>query len=101
MSGNNHLIVDENDTRRVTAYFYNQAGTATNPTTTTYAYRKPTQTESAGTTGTPTNSGTGTYYVDVAFDTPGLWFIEMRGTGNGVNQVETYTVDVKRSNVRV
>lgn len=103
MSGNNHLIVDENDVWTLDVYFRNQAGTLTTPVTTTYAQRKPTQTEGTGTTTTSgwTTAGVGHLTRPITFDTPGLWYLEARGAGNSVDDVQTWTIDVRRSNVRV
>jgi hypothetical protein len=103
MSGNNHLIVDEGDTRRVTMTFANAAGVLTNPITVTWAQRTPTQTETGGTAVTAgwTNVSAGVYTREVAFTVPGLYFCEARDTGNGVDQREMFTIEVRRSMVRV
>jgi hypothetical protein len=103
MSGNNHLIVDEGDTRRVTMTFVNATGVLTNPSTVTWAQRTPTQTETGGTSVTTgwTNASTGVYTREVSFTVPGLYFCEARGSGAGVDQRETFTIEVRRSMVRV
>lgn len=96
MSGENHQIADQGDTIRLTAVFTNMAGQLANPTTVTFAQRTPTQTATGGTTTTSgnTNTSTGVYIRDVALASAGLWQFEMRGTGNGVDQVVRYAVDV-------
>lgn len=103
MSGENHQIADQGDTVRLTARFRNQAGALTNPSTVTFAQRTPTQTATGGTsTGTgTTNTSTGIYIRDVALTSPGLWQFELRGVGNGVDQVVRYAIDVLARGVDV
>jgi hypothetical protein len=103
MSGNNHTTVEENDTRTVSVTFRNQTGTLTNPTTISWAQRTPTQLENTGTVVTTgwTTPSTGVYTRTVAFTTPGLWQCEARGAGNGVDDIQTFNFEVRRSTVRV
>jgi hypothetical protein len=96
MSGDNHQIADQGDTVRLTATFRNTSGALTNPSTITFAQRTPTQTAAQATVTTSgnTNVSTGIYVRDVPLATAGLWQFEMRGTGNSVDQVIRYAVDV-------
>lgn len=103
MSGNNHAIVDEGDTVTITVTWRNQSGALTTPSTTTWASRTPTQTEAGGTTTTTgwTTASTGVQTRTQAFTVPGLHRFEARGAGNGVDDVQTFAFDVRRSTVRV
>lgn len=104
MSGNNHLIVDEGDTITLTFTFRDNSGALVTPGTTTFAQRTPTQTETGGTTTTTgwTTVSTGVQSRTVTLSTPGLWQFEARGSGlNSDSGVQTVTIDVRRSNVRV
>lgn len=104
MSGYNHAIADENDTFTFYAYFRNYStGALESPSTVTFSYRTPAQTEAQGTTTaaiTPTS--TGYYIVNLALTVAGLWRGEFRATGGGVVDTRVlWTVEVKRSPVRV
>lgn len=103
MSGNNHLVLDEGDVWLMRVYFYNTSGALATPTTTTFAQRKPSQDETSGTTSTSgwTTVSTGYLTRSVTLDEPGLWRFEARGAGNSVDQREVFSVEVRRSAVRV
>lgn len=102
MSGNNHQIANENDTVLLTFTFYNTAGVLATPTTTTFAQRTPAQAETGGTAVTTgwTTASTGVQTRTVALTSPGLWRFEARGVGNSVDDVQTYTIDVRRAVIR-
>lgn len=62
---------------RVSAAFANNAGTAADPSTVTYKYRKPGSTTVTslvyGTDAEVVKDSTGNYHVDLELDTAGLW----------------------------
>lgn len=102
MSGSNHQIANENDTVLLTFTFYNTAGALATPSTTTFAQRTPAQTETGGTAVTTgwTTASAGVQTRTVALTSPGLWRFEARGVGNSVDDVQTYTIDVRRAVIR-
>lgn len=96
MTGNNHQTVPLGSVRTIEVYWFNQAGALATPSTTTWAQRKPTQTEAdrtAVTTGWTTVS-TGRQTRDVTLDEPGLWSCEARGAGNSVDDVQQFFIEV-------
>lgn len=103
MPGNQYAVVDEGDTFLLSVTWRNSSGVLATPTTTTYAQRTPTQTETSGTAVTTgwTTASTGVQTRTILFNAPGLWSIEARGAGNNVDDVQRYFFDVQRSRVRV
>jgi hypothetical protein len=104
MSGNQHTIADEGDTVTLTVTWRNASGTLTTPSTNTYAVRTPAQTEAGATAAVTTGwttASTGIQTRTVLLNVAGLWRIECRGAGNGVDDVQVFTYDVRRSLVRV
>jgi len=103
LTGNNHLIFDEGDVYLMDVTFYNTSGALTTPSSTTFAQRKPSQTETGGTAVTTgwTTVSTGRLTRPITLDEPGLWRLEARGAGNSVDQRYTFAIEVRRSAVRV
>lgn len=101
MTGNNHQTVPLGAVRRIEVFWYNTSGALATPSTTTWAQRKPSQTEAARTTVTSgwTTVSTGRQTRDVTFDEAGLWSCECRGTGNSVDDVQSFFFDVIDSRV--
>ncbi len=100
MSVSNHLVVDQNDSRRWTVTFFDPAFAPVNPSAVTYYRRLPTESTAGLITTTGwSNTSTGVYSRDILFDTAGLWELEARGAGGGVDQVERLTVEVRPSRV--
>lgn len=103
MAGNQHQIADEGDIITLRVVWRNTAGQVATPDSTLFAQRTPTQTSTGGTTTTTgwTTVSPGIQTRTVTLNAPGLWRFEARGAGNGVGDVQTFTVDAQRSRVRV
>lgn len=96
MTGNNHTIVPLGAVRTIEVYWFNQAGALATPSTTTWAQRKPTQTEADRTVVTTgwTTVSTGRQTREVTFNEAGLWSAEARGAGNSVDDVQQFFIEV-------
>src|SRR6266540_5929205 len=76
--------LDIGDRKPLTATFTNAAGTATDPTTTTFKIQKPDGTVTIYVYGVDTQlvrDSVGNFHVDYTFDTAGLWHYRFEGTG--------------------
>lgn len=75
---------DLNDMVKVEVTFTNENGNAANPTTVTMFYEKPDGTEIElvyGVSGEVMRPATGTYYINILADMPGLWHYRFEGDG--------------------
>jgi len=72
------MVYDVGDGVRATCTFTDLAGAVANPTAVAVKLRDPAGTV---TTPTPTNSGTGVYYVDITLTSEGRWYVRFEGTG--------------------
>lgn len=72
------------DRVRVTNVFTDDAGTAADPTTVIFEYKKPGSASAALTYGTDpevVKESTGVYHCDLDLDIDGMWYVYFTGTG--------------------
>jgi hypothetical protein len=78
-------VYDVGDGVRATWTARDLAGAVASPTTVVAKLKDPAGTV---TTPTPTQSGTGVYYVDITLNAEGRWYVRFEGTGAVISAAE-------------